>query len=141
MSISRVLREKWERLLGNWLLWRVDALSVANGGAKISSIYSGEEFRSKSYRNKPPPVLIGEARDTDKLMLELQKPKTNYLYRAVVEWARNDGTRGAQAARLALHERTYLAHVEGAIGYLEALWLMRKFKKQSLKTRFSAGTV
>ena len=145
MTCSTILRDKWAQRLENWLVWRVGERTRNNGGAPISSIYSGQVYRSTGYRSKSPTVLEGEARDTDELMHLLQSDRTAaHLYRVAVEWVRNEGTRGAQAGRLGLPERTYYTHADLAVAYLEmALRLKRRpliFGSNLLNCRYAATT-
>lgn len=129
MSLSPVLWEKWDRLLYNWILWRGPDDVPSDADARISTIYTGEEYRG-GYRNTSPPVLSGDAMDTDALMSMLRDTKAyKHLYRALKEWTLNDGTRGMQAARLAIHENTLRAHVEAGIELLESMWRERRQSK------------
>lgn len=132
MPLSRFLWEKWDRLLYNWILWRGpddDEQNGSEGEARISTIYSGEEYRG-GYRNTASPVLSGDAMDTDTLMSLLRDSEnTKHLYRALKAWTINDGTRGLQASRLAIHENTLRAHVEAGIYLLETMWQQRRKSK------------
>ncbi len=100
VPISDFLAEKWDRRLENWLLW----FQSGGGGSSegVSSAYSLEEFGTgnrSGYRECGNAVLTGEAMDTDALMHEIRRWEER-IYHALVEWTKNDGTRGAQAARL-----------------------------------------
>lgn len=61
--MSRVL-EIWEDRLRNWALYKISG----NGSAGVSTAYDGE-FVDRS--NMPPPPLVGEALDTDSLVMKL----------------------------------------------------------------------
>ena len=122
MPISDFMSNKWDARLYNWLLWR-SGEDRAGGGVKISSAYSMEDFGTGSrsgYRECGVTVLAGEAMDTDRLMVEIEA-SDHRIYAALVEWTRNDGTRGAQAARLSTGGDTYRDWVDSGKRELERL--------------------
>lgn len=55
--------ERWDRRLRNWALWKAGVQSSGAGSA-----YDGQVWESAP---RPPPPLVGEALDTDDLVLQL----------------------------------------------------------------------
>ena len=127
--ISDHLRRKWEDRLYGWIKWRGEREDQRAGAdAKISSIYSGEQFGS-GYREAGEGVLIGEALDTDTLMQDLREDKMNNghkQFRALEVWAIGKGTQGMQAGECQCSINTYRERVEAGIVRLEILWARRR---------------
>ncbi len=132
MPISDFLSNKWDEKLHNWILW-LSTNADRQGAAKISSVYR-PELSQHGYREGGHAVLSGDAMDTDKLMVKIQADKKHgiRIYRALVAWTINDGTRGAQAARLSTHQDTYKDWVDSGKRELERL--------SKLKTRQQSKT-
>lgn len=55
--------ERWNRKLRNWALWYAGSQSTA-GGSAYDENFGGAQTR-------PPPPLVGEAVDTDALVIQL----------------------------------------------------------------------
>ena len=128
MAIDERLSRKWERKVYEWALWR------AKAGAPISPAYSGRIPTGK-HRDH------GEVIDTDMLLSAMRKIKQargQSLFAAIVEWTKNEGTRGAQAVRLGIHPDTYRARAEGAMIMLEILYRARRNQK-GMNQPISAG--
>lgn len=128
MPISQFLSDKWDARLYNWLLWKgPDGEGSQQKSEGVSSAYSLEEFGEHGcrggYRESGKAILSGEATDTDTLMLKLRANKTfgERIYKALVVWTINDGTRGAQAARLSTHPDTFKDWVDSGKRELERL--------------------
>lgn len=127
MPISKFLAEKWEARLYNWLLWKgPDGKGSQDKSEGVSSAYSLEEFgqgHRGGYSESGKAVLSGEAMDTDALMLKVRLDRAfgERIYKALVVWAINDGTRGAQAGRLSTQLDTFKDWVDSGIRQLERL--------------------
>lgn len=111
MSLPERTFETWEARLATWATRHTT-------GAPISSAYRGPITTATS--NATPLPRGVSTMDLDRLMHELER-KLPHAYRALVAWVRGPGSRGEQAARLALHRNVYRKRVEAAIAYLEAL--------------------
>lgn len=127
MPVSEYLRNKWEAKLYNWWLWRSpkdDEGDCDAGDAAISSIWRMDELGTtvarSGYREMGKAVLSGEAADTDVLMQAI-RAQSERIFRALVVWVQDDGTRGAQAARLSTDKDTYRDWVDSGIRGLERL--------------------
>lgn len=119
MAIDPRLSAKWEGKLYRWALWS------ERTGPRISSAYSGK------VGNGAQVDVMGQDResmDTDSLLLTL-RGKDARLHRAICEYIREDGTRGAQAARLGIHQDTYRARVNAALVLLELMHRARRNQK------------
>lgn len=127
MPISDFLLEKWEAKLYNWWLWRSpkdEEVYCQAGDAAISSIWTMDELGTtvsrSGYREMGKAVLSGDAGDTDALMIEIRAQNTD-VFKALVVWIENDGTRGSQAARLATNKDTFKDRVDAGVRALERL--------------------
>ena len=119
MPISKFLADKWNSRLYNWLLWRNATNEGLSGDAKISSIYRPELCQG-GYREPRVAVVSGEAMDTDALMMAMRNASTmQRIHDALVEWAFNDGTQGAQAKRLDTDRWSYADWVDTGVRWLE----------------------
>lgn len=127
MPVSEFIAEKWDRRLYNWLLWMSSDDTNASRWAKISSAYRGQQFGA-GYREAGTAVLSGEAMDTDALMVVVQRRNPS-IYDALVAWTLNDGTRGAQAARLGVHRDTLRDRVDSGLSMLERMDTERRYSK------------
>ena len=119
MPISPYLVNKWDARLYNWLLWLGTEGQGSSTFAKISSIYRPEMWQ-RGYGREGNAVLSGEALDTDRLMVRVQM-EDERVYSALLSWTINDGTRGAQAQRLSMHQDTYRDLVDSGIRMLERM--------------------
>lgn len=128
MAVSTFVSEKWGRKLAFWLMW-LDSRDGESGNARISSIYSGREFGT-GYRETGQVDVSAECMDTHTLMVRMQI-EHRALYDALVEWAKDDGTRGEQASRLSCHRDTYRDRVEGGLSTLETWDRERRLKSKS----------
>ena len=130
MAIRKSLADKWDRELYAWALW-----SSQHGrlGARISAAYDGMPGTNGRPQITP---LSDQILETDALMRILSRHRQaggTRLYRALLEWAYNDGTRGQQAMRLSIHSDTYRDRVGQAIALLEALSRNRNRKRSTPK--------
>lgn len=132
MPISDVLSAKWDGKLYNWWLWRGALDDDESEGAPISSIWRMDELGApggtrSGYRESGKAVLSGDAMDTDKLMVEIQSTMPK-IYEALKSWTINEGSRGAQAAKLGgIHQDTYRDWVDSGKRELERLeWKRRR---------------
>ncbi|MEO8752328.1 MAG: hypothetical protein ABI624_06600 [Casimicrobiaceae bacterium] len=136
-----MLSEKWDAKLYNWWLWRWAMDADAGEGASISSIWRMDELGApggtrSGYRESGSAVLSGEAMDTDKLMVEIQATMPK-IYEALKSWTANDGTRGAQSARLGgIHQDTYRDWVDSGKRELERL----ESKRRRAQTKFAVAS-
>ena len=125
MALNARLSEKWDQRLYNWVLWR------GPQGGKVSSAYNGEQYNGTGYRVPTVPVQLGDALDVDALMERLRVAQgTRHLYRALEVWTFAKGTRGEQAALLAISTRTLYAHVEAGKALLEHMSHVRRSPKK-----------
>ena len=99
----------WDARLENWALWRMGAGTGI--GAATDGTWGGEFTR-------PPPPLVGEAVDTDRLVVKLELRLQDAL-RARYIWT---GTMEERASDLGIHRNTLANQVEEAKGALEGLW-------------------
>ena len=121
MALSAYLSDKWDQRLYNWLLWLAGDPAHSPG---VSSIYDPARWRRGSRRASGLAVLAGDAEETDDYMLAIAQDTAHggdRVYAALVEWTRDNGTRGMQAARLAMHADTYRAVVDSGKRWLEDL--------------------
>lgn len=129
MPLSKFLSEKWDSKLYNWWLW-MSTGGGTGGGSGISSIYDPKKWRRGAARaGEGFSVLSGEAKDTDQGMTAIRQAKAeggDRVYDALVEWVKDDGTRGAQAGRLSIHQDTYKDIVDSGKRWLERLSKRRK---------------
>lgn len=117
MALDARLSEKWEPRLYRWHLWS------ERTGPRISSAYS-ERVGSAAL---PDDVM----RDADRhvltgSLLSALRVRDKRLHAAILEYVRDEGTRGAQAARLSIHPDTYRARVNGAMVLLEVMHNARR---------------
>jgi hypothetical protein len=127
MPLGKPLIAKWDRRLNAWSTWTAEGGKL---GPRISSAYKGMAG-SNGNGNQITPI-PDELLDTYRLMLILQREHgKRHLYRALVVWAHDEGTRGQQAASLSLHADTYRYRAEQAIAYLELLSRIRHKVKRS----------
>ncbi len=119
MPISAYLMNKWDARLYNWLLWLGTAGHGSSSFAKISSIYRPELWQ-RGYGTPGNAVLSGEAMDTDRLMVRIQADDDR-VYSALLSWAINEGTRGAQAQKLSMHQDTYRDLVDSGVRMLDRM--------------------
>lgn len=117
MPISQYLFDKWDQRLSNWASWMYGG---AQGSEGVSSVYDPDSWRRGTARAATSVVLIGEAQDTYRLLL-LVKGRHQHLFHALDAWAQNIGTRGAQAARLSIHQDTYRDWVDSGMRMLQDL--------------------
>lgn len=117
MPISQYLFDKWDQRLSNWASWMYGG---AQGSEGVSSVYDPDSWRRGAARASTSVVLIGEAQDTYRMLL-LVKARHERLFHALDQWAQNHGTRGAQAARLSIHQDTYRDWVDSGMRMLQDL--------------------
>ncbi|MEO8755030.1 MAG: hypothetical protein ABI624_20390, partial [Casimicrobiaceae bacterium] len=130
VPISDFLSQMWDEKLYNWYVWLVTAADSDGGSGGVSSIYDPGKWRRGTARTSGFAVLSGPAKDTDDLLVAIRqstKEGGDRVYDAMVEWVKDDGTRGAQAARLSMHQDTYRDIVDS--GWLERLEWERKGRK------------
>ena len=114
MSLSAVRSAWWDERLYNWALWKRGANSL--GSSASDGYYGGDDTR-------PPPPLVGEAFDTDRLIRQLPTDQQQAL-EAVYVWS--IGTLDERAAALGIHRNTLRNRVDAAKGGVDALWWQRK---------------
>lgn len=132
MPISDYLARKWDEKLYNWYLWLVTRAAGDGGSGGVSSIYSPENWRRGTNRTQGFAVLSGPAKDIDDMMIEIRRDVAqggDRVYAALLEWVKDDGTRGAQAARLSVHQDTYRDIVDSGKRWLERLEQHKKGSK------------
>lgn len=119
MPISSYLSNKWDQRLYNWILW---ASGNPARSAGVSSIYDPARWRRGSRRAAGLAILAGDAEETDDYLMAIMQDKEHggdRVYAALVEWTRDNGTRGMQAARLSMHVDTYREIVDSGKRWLE----------------------
>ena len=114
MSLSAARSAWWDDRLYNWALWKRGANSL--GSSASDCYYGGDDTR-------PPPPLVGEAFDTDRLIRQLP-PAQQQALEAVYVWS--IGTLDERAAALGIHRNTLRNRVDAAKGGVDALWWQRK---------------
>lgn len=133
MPLSSFLSSKWDARLYNWLLW-VSGDPARSAG--VSSIYDPSRWRRGSRRASGLAILAGEAEETDDYMMAIAQDKARggeRVFAALVEWTRDNGTRGMQAARLSMHADTYRDVVDGGKRWLEEKEKESKRKRGRVK--------
>lgn len=105
--------ERWEARLENWALWKIGGVSTG-----IGSAYDGEWGGGAP---RLPVPLVGEALDTDDLVLKL----ADHLQRALEAKYCWTGTDGMKAHSLSCHRDTFADRVRLAKDMLERLWWQR----------------
>lgn len=100
----------WDRKLDNWALWRKGANAV--GSSAADGTYGGDNTR-------PPPPLIGEAFDVDRLVQQLPNDEQRAI-EAVYVWS--VGTLEERAALLRVHRNTLRNRVDAAKRGLDRRW-------------------
>lgn len=113
-SLSAARSAWWDERLYNWALWKRGANSL--GSSASDGHYGGDDTR-------PPPPLVGEAFDTDRLIRQLP-PDQQQALEAVYVWS--IGTLDERAAALGIHRNTLRNRVDAAKGRVDALWWQRK---------------
>lgn len=113
-SLSAARSAWWDERLYNWALWKRGANSL--GSSASDGYYGGDDTR-------PPPPLVGEAFDTDRLIRQLPTDQQQAL-EAVYVWS--IGTLDERAAALGIHRNTLRNRVDAAKGGVDALWWQRK---------------
>ena len=113
-SLSAARSAWWDERFYNWALWKRGANSL--GSSASDGHYGGDDTR-------PPPPLVGEAFDTDRLIRQLP-PAQQQALEAVYVWS--IGTLDERAAALGIHRNTLRNRVDAAKGGVDALWWQRK---------------
>jgi hypothetical protein len=109
--------ERWDARLENWALWKIGGVSTG-----IGSAYDGEWGGGAP---RLPIALVGEALDTDDLVLKL----ADHLQRALEAAYCWIGTDGMKAHQLSCHRDTFADRVRLAKERLEVLWWLRHRQK------------
>lgn len=129
LPINKFLSDKWDDRLYNWSLW-LDAGGSDRSSDGVSSIYDPSTWqRGSGYRSGGTGLISGEAEDTNCMLLTIQtdsKAGGDRIYKALEAWAKNYGSRGSQAARLATSEDSYYDWVDSGKRWLERLDRSRK---------------
>lgn len=113
-NLSAARSAWWDDRLYNWALWKRGGKST--GLFASDGYYGGDDTR-------PPPPLVGEAFDTDRLIRQLP-PDQQQALEAVYVWS--IGTLDERAAALGIHRNTLRNRVDAAKGGVDALWWQRK---------------
>lgn len=100
----------WDHRLENWALWRMGAEATGTGSATDGKW--GGEF------TRPPPPLVGEALDTEGLVLRLEFR----LHEALIAWYVWTGTQEDRALRLHVHANTLRNRVREGKEELDAMY-------------------
>jgi hypothetical protein len=108
--------DRWERRLQNWALWCVSG-SHRPRSAGVSSAYSSTHWRDDQL--SPPPPLVGEALDTDRLVHRLP----HHLLGACVASYIWTGTLADRARSLGCHVNTMRNRTTQAMYRLDDLWV------------------
>lgn len=110
------VQERWDAKLTNWALWIV-------GQSKSSPTACDGEFGEGAPR--PPPPLVGEALDTDRLLQRLLA-ESREQYDAVDAWYVWSGSQQERAERLNVPYTTWRERVIAARFRLEELAILRR---------------
>lgn len=102
----------WDIRLDNWGLWKAGGRTGV--GSATDGTFGGEVTR-------PPPPLVGEAIDTDRLVKRLPEK----LQHALEAWYSWTGTVEMRAGALHVHRNTLTIWVAEAKGELDAMWWER----------------
>lgn len=113
-SLSAARSAWWDERFYNWALWKRGGKST--GLFASDGYYGGDDTR-------PPPPLVGEAFDTDRLVRLLASEQQQAL-EAVYVWS--VGTFEERADALGIHRNTLRNRVDAAKGGVDALWWQRK---------------
>lgn len=100
----------WDGRLDNWALWTMGADSCGLGSA-TDGTWGGDCVR-------PPQPLVGEALDTNALIIELPSEQ----HTAVRAWYVWVGTFEDRARILGIHRNTLRNRVDAAKAGLDAMW-------------------
>lgn len=133
MPLSSFLSSKWDQRLYNWMLW---ASGDPARSAGVSSIYDPSRWRRGSRRASGLAILAGDAEETDDYMMQIAQDKAHggeRVFAALVEWTRDNGTRGMQAARLSMHVDTYREIVDSGKRWLEDRERLAKRKRARVR--------
>ncbi len=118
------IEEMWTRRLANWALWHLSGNSPT-----MTSAYDGWDFFAPP---RPPQPLVGEASDTEalivKLPLELQKAITAKFVWSVPE------TMAERARILGIHPNTLTDRVKAAIFRLDDLDQAKRLAMRKMKS-------
>jgi len=118
--------DRWDRRLTNWALW-----FVSGGNASYRNSLWDFAGRGRPASGDGVPALIGEAVDTDALVLMLER----ILRQSLIAWYVCSGTIAQRAGELSCHPNTLRYRVDCAKGRLEVMWQRR----QAMRIRERAG--
>lgn len=104
----------WDRKLENWALWKKGANTM--GQSATDGTYGGDSTR-------PPPPLVGEAFDTDRLVIHLIAEERQAL-EATYVWS--VGTLEERGGALGIHRNTLRNRVDSAKRGLDAMWWQKR---------------
>lgn len=117
--MSQLVQAKWDRKLVNWALWKVGQSKGARSGAP------------RDWWNcppRPPQPLVGEALDTDDLLVRMQcgGKEDQDRYAAIEAWYTWGGSTRDKAIPLGIHVDTLHDRVRAGRYRLDDLDLLRR---------------
>ena len=123
------VEELWSARLENWALWYV--------GGESSGVSSYNAIAEEDTAPRPPPPLIGEAVDTDALLVKLNAVRPE-LFEAVRAWYVWTGTKQMKARQMGIHPDTLADRVRAAKYRLESLEGDRKAAMTRIRQMIAA---
>jgi len=120
-----VVQRRWDARLDNWALWQVSgAAGPPSSPFPAYRLFASSRHWSERANARPQP-LVGDALDTDRLVVELARESPE-RYSAVRAWYVWTGSLADRAAALRIHPDTLHDRVVAARYRLDDLALLRR---------------